>query len=35
VKGMDTTAAEGESTSILDNPELLLQQFNHQISLHQ
>ena len=28
--------ADGEAPgSILDNPDLLLQQFNHQISLHQ
>lgn len=36
-KGIDLAPpnAEGEiQGSILDNPDLLLQQFNHQISLH-
>jgi hypothetical protein len=35
LKGIDTIQEGEASTSILDNPDLLLQQFNHQISLHQ
>jgi hypothetical protein len=34
IKGVDPPGEGEGSTSILDNPDLLLQQFNHQISIH-